>query len=90
MQGLLGQARIAEVRGDYDTALLLVNEVHVKHDWFAPALIEKARLSLAVHGWPEVMDTVVILQQADATNVFALAYNGACIVQRSMPHVHTP
>jgi hypothetical protein len=76
MQGLLGQAKISEARGDFDSALLLVNEVHVKHSWFAPALIEKARLSLTVHGWAETMDTVAMLQQADSTNIFAFAYNG--------------
>lgn len=70
-------ARIEDSQGDLSAALKTVNEVHVKHSWFAPALMEKMQLSLAVHGWKEAMECVSQLQQMDANNVLAFAYHGA-------------
>jgi len=77
-QALLGRARVAEMRGDMTAALDAVNEVHVRHSWFAPALMDKLRVALPVHGWPEVMDAAAQLQQLDANNVMVFAYTGAC------------
>jgi acetoacetate decarboxylase len=76
MQSLMGMARICELQNEYSTALQTINELHVKHSWFAPAVMEKARLSLVVHGWPEAMVCVAQLQQLDAKNVMASAYLG--------------
>lgn len=70
-------ATIEEQQEDLAAALKTVNEVHVKHSWFAPALMEKVQLSLAVHGWKEAMECVAQLQQMDANNVLAFAYHGA-------------
>jgi hypothetical protein len=75
-QSLLGMARVTEAQGDLHDALRTINELHVKHSWFAPALMEKARLSLAVHGWQEAMETVSQLQQVDTNNVIAYTFHG--------------
>lgn len=80
LQSLMGIARIEEKRGDMPAALKTINGVHVKHPWFAPALMEKMHLSLAVHGWKETMECVAQLQQKDASNVLAFAYHGAAPV----------
>ena len=76
MQSLLGLASVIEAQGDLHDALRTINELHVKHSWFAPALMEKARLSLAVHGWHEAMETVSQLQQVDTNNVIAYTFHG--------------
>lgn len=76
MQSLLGLARVIESQGDLHDALRTINELHVKHSWFAPALMEKARLSLAVHGWQEAMETISQLQQVDRNNVIAYTFRG--------------
>jgi len=75
----MGVARIEARQGDFAAALQTVNEVHVKHTWFAPALMEKMHLSLVVHGWKETMECVAQLQQKDANNVLAYAYHGALL-----------
>eukprot|EP00892_Ulva_mutabilis_P009788 jgi/Ulvmu1/7181/UM034_0090.1 len=75
IDSLMGIARIEEKEGDLPAALKTINEVHVKHSWFAPALMEKMHLSLSVHGWKETMECVASLQQKDATNAMAFAYH---------------
>jgi hypothetical protein len=77
VQALLGRARVAELRGDAAYALATVTEAHVKHAWFAPALMEKARLALSAQGWPAALEAASALQQADAANVLAFALRGA-------------
>ena len=77
MQALLGRARLAELRHEPRRALAALNEAVVKHAWFAPAFAEKARLALAVHGWPEALEATAQLQQMDAQNVDAFALLGA-------------
>ena len=72
----MGRARAYELLGDGQSALTAINEAVVKHSWFAPALVDKARLSLAYLEWPDVLDCVTRLQQLDAQNVFAIAYRG--------------
>lgn len=74
---MLGRARVAELRGDLLAALDTMQEAHVKHAWFAPALIDTARLGLAVHGWQSCMEAVAKLQQLDGSNAVAFAYHSA-------------
>lgn len=83
----MGMAQIEGSQGDLSAALKTVNEVHVKHSWFAPALMEKMQLSLAVHGWKEAMECVAQLQQVDANNVLAFAFHG---IVPNLVHVLRP
>ena len=96
LQSLLGLARVIEAQGDLHDALRTINELHVKHSWFAPALMEKARLSLAVHGWQEAMATVSQLQQVDTNNVIAYTFHGTfsrprvCLAHETATHLLGP
>ena len=45
-------------RNNLPTALEVLTEVTVKYPWFTPALLEKARLLLAVNDWEQMGEIV--------------------------------
>lgn len=54
VQAMLGRAKVHEVRRNLGAALSALTEVAVRFTWFMPALVEKARLLLAVGDWDQV------------------------------------
>jgi hypothetical protein len=71
----------------------------VGYPWFLPALVEKARLLLALDDWEQAMETAQRILAQDAQNIEALRltvlfllaresrYGVAAQVRRSSPHV---
>jgi hypothetical protein len=54
LEALLGKAACLEKTEQFAAALELLNQVVVGYPWFLPALVEKARLLLALDDWEQV------------------------------------
>ena len=99
LEALLGKAVCLERTQQFAPALELLNQVVVGYPWFLPALVEKARLLLALDDWEQAMETAQRILAQDAQNIEALRltvlfllaresrYGVAAQVRQSSPHV---
>eukprot|EP00117_Sycon_ciliatum_P031489 scpid31598/ scgid0318/ Tetratricopeptide repeat protein 21B len=76
----LGKARYFEMRREVPGALDLVNLAVVVYRDYLPALLEKCRLQLAVHGWEQCLDATQRVLQQVPTSVIAQQYMALCYV----------
>ncbi len=74
IQALMGKARVQELKHNLPGSLETLTEVNIKFGWFSPALVEKARLLLAMNDWEQMMEHVTRLLQKDAQNIAALGW----------------
>lgn len=72
LEALLGKAVCLERKEQFAPALELLNQVVVGYPWFLPALVEKARLLLALDDWEQAMETAQRILAQDAQNIEAL------------------
>jgi len=72
LDSLLGLTRYFQIRNQLPKALEAINQVIVRHGWFSPALLTKARLLLSMSEWTEAKTTCERCLEEDAENVEAL------------------
>ena len=57
LDSLLGLTRYFQIRKQFSKALEAINQVIVRHAWFTPALLTKARLLLSMSEWTDAKST---------------------------------
>uniref|UniRef100_A0A7S0S5T6 Tetratricopeptide repeat-like domain-containing protein n=1 Tax=Chlamydomonas leiostraca TaxID=1034604 RepID=A0A7S0S5T6_9CHLO len=82
LEAMLGRSKVAEVRHNLSGALEGLTEVAVRFSWFMPALVEKARLLLAVGDWEQANDTIHSILSVDPQNIMALAWQALHAITR--------
>ncbi|RDD45285.1 Tetratricopeptide repeat protein 21B [Trichoplax sp. H2] len=77
IDALLGKAKCFELKHNYTNSVELINRTIAAYPKYTPALIEKARMQLALQEWDQAVDTSrrTLIQDSDniaATNVLVL------------------
>ena len=76
-----------ELKKNLHACMDVLTEINVRFGWFVPALVEKARLLMALGDWDQVSDTLQRILGADPQNILAQAWtceaplgrSGACL-----------
>ncbi|KAM9306008.1 tetratricopeptide repeat protein 21B [Gastrophryne carolinensis] len=69
---MMGKAYYCELRQNYSGALEAVNKILAAYPGFAPALIKKMKLQLALQDWEQTVQTALRLLQKESQNVEAI------------------
>lgn len=78
----MGKAKVLEGKRQWVQALDALNKVIVMHDWFLPALIEKAKALMMTADWDQALEAAGRLQQHEANNIEALRLNVLFLLSR--------
>ncbi|KAH3767764.1 tetratricopeptide repeat protein 21B [Pelomyxa schiedti] len=72
LEALLGLAKYMDMNKKYTQALDYLNKAIALHTWFAPALLEKARVLIAMDDWDQAMETLRRIMAKEPQNTEAL------------------
>lgn len=82
LDALMGKAKVLEGKRQWVPALDALNKVIVMHEWFLPALIEKAKALMMTADWDQALEAAGRLQQHEANNIEALRLNVLFLLSR--------
>lgn len=72
-----------QLSGKPAAAVEHINAVIAQQPWFLPALVEKAKLLVAMHEWEQALEVVNQLLQQEPDNVQALHLSGRFVRPQS-------
>eukprot|EP00930_Biecheleria_cincta_P046675 TRINITY_DN32219_c0_g1_i1.p1 TRINITY_DN32219_c0_g1~~TRINITY_DN32219_c0_g1_i1.p1 ORF type:complete len:1347 (+),score=315.58 TRINITY_DN32219_c0_g1_i1:89-4129(+) len=82
LDALMGKAKVLEGKRLWAQALDALNKVIVMHQWYLPALVEKAKTLMMTADWDQALESAGRLQQQEPDNIEALRLNVLHLLSR--------